>query len=60
MSNAECERVLKGRREQHSDKAVKRPLHAGARVMAQFNGNPKLAWYAAVATFAKCRWLVAH
>ena len=50
MANADCERVLKGRLEQHGDKAVKRPLHAGARVMAQFNGNPKLAWYAAVAT----------
>lgn len=50
MANADCERVLKGRLEQHGDKAVKRPLHAGARVMAQFNSNPKLAWYAAVAT----------
>ncbi len=27
-----------------------RLLHAGARMMAQFNGNPKLAWYAVVAT----------
>jgi hypothetical protein len=50
MANADCERVLKGRLELHGDKAVKRPLHAVARVMAQFNGNPKLAWYAAVAT----------
>ena len=50
MANAESERVLKGRLEQHGDKAVKRPLHAGARVMAQFHGNPKLAWYPGVAT----------
>jgi hypothetical protein len=50
MANAESERVLKGRLEQHGDKAVKRPLHAGARVMAQFNGNPKLGWFPGVAT----------
>jgi len=50
MAHAESERVLKGRLEPHGDLAVKRPLHAGAQVMAQFNGNPKLAWYPGVAT----------
>jgi hypothetical protein len=50
MANAESERVLKGRLEQYGDLAVQRPKHAGARVMAQFNGNPKLAWYPGVAT----------
>jgi hypothetical protein len=35
---------------QYGDKGVQRPLHAGARVLAQFHGNKDLAWYAGIAT----------
>ena len=51
MANAKTQRTLKGRLEQYGDKAAPRPLHAGARVLAQFNCNTDLAWYAGVATF---------
>ncbi len=35
---------------QYGDKGVQPPLHAGARVLAQFHGNKDLAWYAGIAT----------
>ena len=50
MADAGSERPFKGRLEQYGDKAAPRPLHPGARVMAQLNGNPNLAWYPGVAT----------
>jgi hypothetical protein len=50
MANAETQRTLRGCLVQYGDKGVQRPLHAGARVLAQFHGNTDLAWYAGVAT----------
>jgi len=50
MANAETQRTLRGCLVQYGDKGVQRPLHAGARVLAQFHGNKDLAWYAGIAT----------
>jgi len=50
MANAEAQRTLRGCLVQYGDKGVQRPLHAGARVLAQFHGNKDLKWYAGKAT----------
>jgi hypothetical protein len=50
MANAETQRTLRGCLVQYGDKGVHRPLHAVARVLAQFHGNTDLAWYAGIAT----------
>ena len=53
MAHAESVRALKWCLDQYGDLAALRPLHAGAPVKAQFNGNPNLAWYPGVATLQK-------
>jgi hypothetical protein len=45
MVHEESVRTLKGRLEPPGDLSVPRPLHPGNKVMAQFQGNPRLAWY---------------
>jgi hypothetical protein len=43
-------RMLKGRLLPPGDLSAPHPLHPGDQVMAQFQGNPKLAWYPGDAT----------
>ena len=50
MVHEESVRTLKGRLEPPGDLSVPRPLHPGDKVMAQFQGNSRLAWYPGDAT----------